>query len=130
MSIRTPKLIALLFTLFACLALAAFTACGDDDDNKNSATATSHATGTGGSGNNTGQATNEPTNTEEASGSSDDILSELQNLGNDIEQVTGKVTYSSTEENPGETASTTTFTFYSKDDKSRFDSVDSDGSTT
>lgn len=125
MSIRTPKLIALTLTLFAGVAVFIFAACGGDDDNKNSATATGTSQSTGGSTKTPGGAAA----TTQAAQASTDVLSELQNLGNDIQQVTGKVSYTSTDTAADGTVTTSTFTYYSKEPNSRYDSVDADGST-
>jgi hypothetical protein len=130
MSIRTPKFIALVLTLFAGTALLAFAACGGGDDNaSNTATGAAHNTATAKPGADTTK-TEEATATPEGTGSANDVLSELQSFGNDIQQVTGKVTYTSTDTAAGETPKASTFTYYSKDKNSRLDTVDSDGSTT
>ena len=120
--------ITLSMFIAGAIALLAFSACGGDDNSSNTPAAsnTGGATNTGGAGGSstsgatkTSQATEQPT-------ASTDILDELSSLGNDIQAITGKVTYNSTDPD----GTTSTITFYSKPPKSRFDTVDSDGSST
>jgi hypothetical protein len=107
------------------VALIAVAACGGDDDNKSSATAKPSGTSAAqGSSTSAASQTSGAQATDTPSGT-DDVLGQLEALGQNFEKRTGKVTYQSTETD----GSTSTITFYSKDDKSRFDSTDSSGST-
>lgn len=117
----TPRWLALALAVAAVFALLAFTACGGDDDD-NGGTSTSGATATHGAGASNTAGANQTTQATEPAGT-DDILDELKNLGGDIQQITGKVTYESTDSD----GTTSTLTFYSKPPKSRFDTVDADG---
>ena len=103
-------------------ALLAFAACGGDDTTPALRHGTSQSTGV---------STKTPAAraTTQAAEASTDVLSELQNLGNDIQQVTGKVTYTSTDTAADGTVTTSTFTYYSKEPNSRLDTVDTDGTT-
>jgi outer membrane lipoprotein-sorting protein len=123
MTLRTPKWIALALGLSLAVALLALAACGGGDS-------TSTATNTAAAHNTNTQSPNaNATKTEQATettSSSDDIASQLQALGGDIKQATGKVTYTDT----SSSGSTSTVTFYSKPPNSRYDSTDADGSST
>lgn len=123
MSGRTSRWTTLAVTLSVAAALLALAACGGDDSTKTSTTATSgtHGTATQKPDANATK-TEEPTDTPDNGG---DIASELAALGGDIKQVTGKVTYQDTQSD----GTTSTLTFYSKPPNSRYDTIDSDGST-
>lgn len=123
MAIRTHKWIALAIGLSLTVALFAMAACGGDDTTS-STTATAHVTATLAPGQTAGP-TAEPTDTSGASISSDDIASQLQALGGDIKQVTGKVTYTNTDTD----GTSSTVTLYSKTPNTRYDTTDSDGSS-
>ena len=123
MNTRTSWL-KLFLIIGAAIAVLAVAACGGGDDNTSSNTpAASSSNGSGATG-------SSATNTAEATaGSTDsnDVLDQLAALGNDIDQVTGKVSYNVTDAD----GSTSTFTLYAKPPKSRIDSTDSsDNSTT
>lgn len=123
MALRTPKWIALALGLSLAVALLALAACGGGDSTNASATATTSGRTTA-----TQKPNPDATKTDQAtatSSSSGDIASQLQALGGDIKQVTGKVTYTDT----SSSGSTSTITFYSKPPNSRYDTLDSDGST-
>ena len=123
MALRTPKWIALALGLSLSVALLALAACGGGDSTTSSATATTSGRTTA-----TQKPNHDATKTEQAtetSSSSGDIASQLQALGGDIKQATGKVTYTDTSSD----GSTSTITFYSKAPNSRYDTVDSDGSS-
>jgi hypothetical protein len=124
--VRTPKLIVFALMLALAASLMAFAACGGDDDNKSSSTNTPAGTSqaTGGSTRTSG-ASATATEASGDSGSESDVLNELSGLGADIEHVSGKVTYKSTDES----GDVSNITYYSSSNKSRWDSVDSDGST-
>jgi outer membrane lipoprotein-sorting protein len=111
-----PKWTALAIGLSLTAALLALTACGGGDDN-----ATTTVTPTLAPGQTAGP-TAEPTDTPSDTG---DIASQLAALGNDIETVTAKVTYTDTSSSGDQT----TLTIYSKSPNSRYDTVDSDGSS-
>jgi hypothetical protein len=124
MAIRTPKWTALALALSLSVALLALAACGGDDSTTNTATPT-----TSGRTTVTQSPNSNATKTEQAtetSSSSTDIASQLAALGGDIKQATGKVTYTSTDSS----GTTSTITLYSKPPSSRYDTLDSDGSTT
>jgi hypothetical protein len=126
MSAPASRWIALALTPCLAVALLALAACGGGDSTNASATATApvHATATQPPGNNT-------TNTEQAtatseSTSSGDVLSQLQALGAGVKQARGKITYTET----ATSGSTTSITYYSKPPNGRYDTTESDGSTT
>jgi outer membrane lipoprotein-sorting protein len=124
MTLRTPKWIALALGLSLAVALLALAACGGGDSTNTSATATTSGRTTA-----TQKPNPDATKTEQAtetSSSSGDIASQLQALGNNVQDVTGKVTYTDTSTSGG----VTTITFYSKSPNSRYDTIDSDGSST
>ncbi len=123
MALGTPKWIALALGLSLAVALLALAACGGGDSTTGSATATTSGRTTA-----TQKPNPDATKTEQAtatSSSSGDIASQLQALGGDIKQATGKVTYTDTSSSGG----TTTITLYSKAPNSRYDTIESDGST-
>ena len=123
MALRTPKWIALALGLSLAVALLALAACGGGDSTTSSATAT-----TSGRTTVTQKPNSNATKTEQATdtpSSSADIASQLAALGGDVKQTTGKVTYTDTSSG----GSTSTITFYSKPPNSRYDTIDSDGST-
>jgi hypothetical protein len=139
MSTRTHKLITLVLTLLAGLALVAFAACGggdDDDDSTNTPTATSESSGNGDDGGDDGDdgdatATDEPDGGDDGDdddggdGGSDNPLADIQNLTGDLDQVTGRVTYEVLDSD----GDTSTMTFYSAPGKSRFDQGEGDDAT-
>jgi hypothetical protein len=121
MAIRTPKWTVLALGLSLSVALLALAACGGDDSTTSTPTTSGRTTATqkpDANATKTEQAT-------ETSSSSTDIASQLAALGGDIKQATGKVTYTSTDSS----GTTSTITLYSKPPNSRYDTLDSDGST-
>lgn len=118
-----PRWLPLAMILGALVALLAFAACGGGDDDDSGGSNTPTATHAGGASN-TGGATETSEATEPAS--TDDVLDELSSLGEDIQQVTGKVTYQQTDTD----GSVTNVTFYSKPPNARFESTDENGDTT
>ena len=127
MSARTSRWIPLALTLSLAVALLALAACGGSDSTNASATAISavHNTGTQ-PPDNSATRSDQATATTESSSSSGDILSQLQALRGDVQQAEGKITYTET----GASGSTTSITYYSKPPNGRYDSTESDGSTT
>jgi hypothetical protein len=127
MSARTSRSIALAFTPYLAVALLALAACGGGDSTNASATATApvHATSTQPPGNNTTN-TEQATATSESTSSSGDVLSQLQALGGGVKQAKGKIMYTET----ATSGSTTSITYYSKPPNGRYDTTESDGSTT
>jgi outer membrane lipoprotein-sorting protein len=119
---KTSHWLRLATIIGAAVVLLAFAACGGDDDSGGSATAThtagSSATATEGGGS---------THTSEATEPADtgDIFSQLDALTADVDQISGKVSYTNTEED----GTTSTFTFWSLPPKSRFDTTSADGSS-
>lgn len=123
MTLRTPKWIALALGLSLAVALLALAACGGDDSTSSATATTSGRATTTQKPNPDATKTEQPADT---SSSSDDIAAQLEALSNDVQDVTGKVTYADT----STSGDVTTITFYSKSPNSRYDSVDSDGSST
>ncbi len=123
MSTRSSRWKILATMLSATALLLLFAACGGDDDNATTTVTPTLAPGQTAAP--TAEPTAEPTGD---NGNSDDPFAELDNLTGDIQQQTGKVTYNVTNSD----GTVTTMTFYSDADSksSRFDTTDSDGSTT
>jgi hypothetical protein len=121
MSARTPKWTALLLTLFAALSLIAFVACGGDDDDD----ATTAPTGTSQSnvGGDDGDATptDAPDNGDDGGDDNgdggDDLLSQLEQYGGEIDQITGTFIYT----NPDDSGDATTITYYNDPPRARWD---------
>ena len=119
---RWNRLLIALSVGLAALLLVAAACGGDDDDKKTDGGGTAAATRTSESG--AGHEAT-PAGGEDGGGNEEDIFGQLEDLGSDLENVTGKVTYNIAEDD----GSTTSMTFYAKPPNSRFDTTDSSGTT-
>jgi outer membrane lipoprotein-sorting protein len=115
-----------LLALTATLFLVVASACGGDDDDDdggdNEATATESTDG-GDDGGEETPAEETPADDGDDSGD-EDVFSQLDELTNELDAVTGKISYDITDSD----GSVSSMTFYAKPPNSRFDS--SDGTTT
>lgn len=107
----------------AALALLAFAACGGDDDDDSGGTNTAAPTQSGGDGGN-GDGT--PTETPDGgdNGDDEDPFASLDELTQDLDQVTGKITYEI--DTDGDVS---TMTLYSNPPNTRYDTTDDSGVT-
>ncbi len=115
-----------LLALTAALFLVVASACGGDDDDDdggdNQPTASDSTDGGDDNGDDGGDET--PADGGDDDGGDEDIFSQLDELTNELDSVTGKVSYDITDSD----GSVSSMAFYAKPPNSRFDS--SDGTTT
>src|SRR3990172_10583611 len=117
----------MLLALTAALFLVVASACGGDDDDDDGgddggATATEPTDGGDDNGDDSGDDSGDDGGDD--SGDDEDIFSQLDELTNELDSVTGKISYDITDSD----GTVSSMTFYAKSPNSRFDS--SDGTTT
>jgi outer membrane lipoprotein-sorting protein len=120
------KWLLFLLALTAALFLVVASACGGDDDDDDGgdnggATATESTDGGDDGGDETPTATNDDSGDDS---SDEDIFSQLDDLTNELDSVTGQISYDITDAD----GSVSSMTFYAKPPNSRFDTTD--GTTT
>lgn len=119
---KTTRWLKLAIVIGAAIVMLALAACGGDDDD-NGSTTTGTQTAGGGAATNGADATDEPSDGGDGSTDAADIFAQLDEYTQNLDRVTGKLSYDITDPD----GSTTSYTLYADETNSRYDTTDSDG---